>query len=62
MVYKELTDAVSKLEKEQKVLKQEAKEMVAELGDPQHQTLTAGTVQFRPCCQVWRLGTLDLTH
>ena len=42
MVYKELTDAVSKLEKEQKVLEQEAKEMVAELGDPQHQKLTAG--------------------
>ena len=19
-------------------------------------------VQFRPCCQVWRLGPLDLTH
>ena len=34
MVYKELTNTVSKLEKEQKVLEQEAKEMVAELGDP----------------------------
>ena len=39
---KELSDAVSKLEKEQNVLEQEAKEMVAELGDPQHQKLTAG--------------------
>ena len=39
---KELSDAVSKLEKEQNVLEHEAKEMVAELGDPQHQKLTAG--------------------
>ena len=21
-----------------------------------------GVVQFRQCCQVWRLGPLDLTH
>ena len=23
---------------------------------------TMCVVQFRPCCQVWRLGPLDLTH
>ena len=40
-----------KLEKEQKVLDQEAKDMVAELGDPEHQKLTAGSdLLLKECC------------
>ena len=35
------------------------------LNEPHHEKtgfLHMSVVQFRPCCQVWRLGPLDLTH
>ena len=44
---RELTDEVTKLEKEHSAIEQETKQMVADLGDTQHQKLTAGKKQQR---------------
>ena len=46
---KVLSEEVTKLEKEHSEMEQETKEMVTELGDTQHQKLTAGKAKKYMC-------------